>query len=266
MVSDLAQVGRITLLEAITRANAGRKRIRPNSEFNRMLLQTDEWKGFSWPNHTGTGFAIEATGKPFGKTIEKEFIYIEGKKVLIYYVREEDIGATNIMHLFEHQFRQDGESTIQLVNAKTDKQILAVEELQDAREIILKVTGDIRNFRLICRDGQVFETPETRIHASDDSAIGLLRRGISPTGSDRERIYAYHLLHDRCGALYQATGTQISAEERGQPKQVPIALPAELKQIISEAKLEIAQFGAGALHQTRNLIAMIESLCNGRQF
>lgn len=148
MNGNLTQVKGLTPVEAIIKGNAERRAIAPNSRFNRILLETNEWKIYSWPNNTGTGFAIEAKDKPFGKTLEKEFTYEGEQKVLVYNVRKEDIGAKNLMHLFEHQFRQDGESTMQLVNAKTGKQILTVEGLHEADEIILKVVGDIRNLYL----------------------------------------------------------------------------------------------------------------------
>ncbi len=161
MTGNLVRVTNRTSLEALIRGNADKRRIAPNNTFNHILLQTDEWRNYSWPNNTGTGFAIEAKDKPFGKTIEKEFTYGDERKILIYHVRKEDIGASDLMNLFEHQF-QDGESTIQLIDAKTEKQILTVEGLREADEIILKVVGDIRNFKLTDRNGGEFETADTK--------------------------------------------------------------------------------------------------------
>ena len=121
-------------VEAIRKANVERKRIKPNSYFNKLLLGKDRdgfyntipsemfREGNCW--FTGTGFAYEKKGKVFGDKIEKEFTNPDAgkKQTLIYYVRKEDVGTKNIMHLFEHQFRGD-ESTIQLINARNGKQI-----------------------------------------------------------------------------------------------------------------------------------------------
>ncbi len=202
MNSNLTQVKGLTPLEAIIKGNAERRVIAPNSRFNRILLETNEWRKYSWPNHAGTGFAIEAKDQPFGERVEKGFAYRGKEKVLIYNVRKEDIGTRNLMHLFEHQFRQDGESTIQLVNAKTGKQILSVEGLHEADEIILKVAGDIRSFKLTDRHGGVFEMQETRIWASDSSALGLLRRDHEDLGYGNRVVRAYDQPSDRLGVLY----------------------------------------------------------------
>ena len=213
MGSNLIQVHNLTPLEAIIKGNAERRIIPSNSRFNRMLLETGEWKNYSWHNYTGTGFAIEAPGKPFGKTVEKAFAYEGEKKVLIYYVRKEDIGAENLMHLFEHQFRQDGESTIQLINAKTGKQILAVEGLHEADEIILKVAGGIRNFKLTKRDGGAFETGGTKIWADFAPALGLLRRGVYGMNHvNRDAVFARNFLDNRYAALYEDAAKQETAE------------------------------------------------------
>ena len=170
----------LTPLEAIIKGNAERLRIPSSSAFGRILLDMElEGRAGTW--YTGTGFAIEAMNKPFGKTIEKEFKYEGECKLLIYNVRKEDIGARDIMNLFEHGFRADGEKLIQPINAKTEKQILTFEGLCEASEIILKVVGDIRNFHLTNRDGRIlFETAQTKIWADDSSALGLLRRGYEP--------------------------------------------------------------------------------------
>lgn len=220
MTGNLVRVTNRTSLEALIRGNADKRRIAPNNTFNHILLQTDEWRNYSWPNNTGTGFAIEAKDKPFGKTIEKEFTYGDERKILIYHVRKEDIGASDLMNLFEHQF-QDGESTIQLIDAKTEKQILTVEGLREADEIILKVVGDIRNFKLTDRNGGEFETADTKIWATDSSAVGLLGRGYGDLlyhyrlgiSLDRGGVDAGDFLDVRCGVLF---------EERSAKRQPPL--------------------------------------------
>jgi hypothetical protein len=205
MNGNLTQVKELTPLEAIIKGNVERRVIAPNSRFNRILLETNEWRNYSWANHTGTGFVKEALDKPFGKTVENGFTYEGKEKVLIYNVRKEDMGARNLMNLFEHQFRQDGESTIQLINAKTGKQVLSVEGLHDADEIILKVIGNIRNFKLTDGNGGVFETADTRMSTwpSDSSAIGLLQRGFGLADYDRGLVGAGEGLDLRRGVLYE---------------------------------------------------------------
>ncbi|HIH18596.1 TPA: hypothetical protein HA225_01315 [Candidatus Micrarchaeota archaeon] len=263
MNGNLTQVKGLTPVEAIIKGNAERRAIAPNSRFNRILLETNEWKIYSWPNNTGTGFAIEAKDKPFGKTLEKEFTYEGEQKVLVYNVRKEDIGAKNLMHLFEHQFRQDGESTMQLVNAKTGKQILTVEGLHEADEIILKVVGDIRNFKLTDRNGGVFETADTKIWATDSSAVGFLQRG-SGLGFIIHRIfYAVEVLVDGRGVLYEdaakvETGAQAPAVVgKDVPRQITIASPAEMNALVASAKEEVAKVGNGALAKTKELISKV---------
>ena len=267
MGGKLTPVNNLTFVEAIIKGNAKHRVICPFSRFNHILLETNQWKNYSWPKHTGMGFAIEATDKPFGEKVEKEFIYGSKMKVLIYYVRK-DIGTPNIMHLFEHQFRRDGKSTIQLINAKTGKQILTVEGLHEADEIILKVVGRIRSFELTDRDGGVFEKG-TRIYASDSSAIGLLERGDGGLlYNGRHDVGAYDNVGCCLGVLYEGAakaGTGAKAPrvvEKKAPKHITIASPDKLKEMIAHAKNEVHDNlgdGPGSTY-TRAFIAKIESL------
>jgi hypothetical protein len=218
-------------VEAIRKGNAEHKQIMPNRDFNKLLLgkgikkyqmeTPSEIRG-ARPWYTGTGFAFEALGKAFGDKIEKEFRNWDAnkKQTLIYYVRKEDIGARNLMHLFEHQFRGD-ESTIQLINAKTNKEIFTVGELRNADEIILKVVGPIYSFRLNNRNDGVFETvgeENTTIRATEDSAIGLLVRGDYNSDCDFGKlVYADLNLGYKHGVVYttpQAASANLAEMQR----------------------------------------------------
>ena len=201
MGGNPTQVEKLTAVEAILRGNAEKRRMTPNGSFNRILLEKNECMKYSWPNHTGTGFAVEAEDEPFGRKIEKEFHNDAARKnqTLIYRVPKEDIGAANLMNLFEHGFREDGENLIQLINARTEKQILTVEALHEADEIILKVVGEICNFKITDRNGEVFGTAGNWLWATPFSALGLLKR----VYSDWRDINAYGDLVCRLGVLYE---------------------------------------------------------------
>lgn len=205
MGSEFIQVNKLTSLEAIVKGNATNRVLVSNSRFNRMPINETY--------HTGTGFAYEAKDKPFGKNIEKGFPYDGKSKVLIYPVRKEDIGARNIMHLFEHQFRQDSEGTIQLINAKTGKQILSVDELHEAGEILLRVEGGIRNFKLTGRKEIEFGAEGAKIFVEETSAIGLLRRGDGFIYSkDKAVTVDYSGLEDRFHVLFEKNGADLLQE------------------------------------------------------
>jgi len=205
MGSEFIQVNNLTSLEAIVKGNATKRVLVSNSRFNRMPINETY--------HTGTGFAYEAKDEPFGKYVEKRFRYDGKSKVLIYRVRKEDTGAKNIMHLFEHQFRQDSEGTMQLINAETNKQILSVEELRDTDEILLKVEGGIRNFKLTSRKNIEFETESAKIFAEETSAVGLIRRGGGFIyGKDMAVTIDYLGLEDRFHALFEKNGADLLQE------------------------------------------------------
>lgn len=243
-------VENVRQLDAVIRGNASRMVMAPNSRFNQMLLAKDNMGEFkdipkelrnthSW--FTGTGFAIEAKDKAFKDKIENQFYNKEAGKqqTLVYYVRKEDIGSINIMNLFEHGFREDGENLVQLFDAKhyvhgaNNKQILTVEELHQSDEIIMKVVGEIRNHDITHRYSFYFEEfhqapylhNKTELSASDYAALGFLVRNIKSyydivakhksehlfgdyvKYNGREDIYAGYGDFDKCHAvLFQEVG------------------------------------------------------------
>jgi len=199
-----------------------------------IRLNGNEIEILDGPHHTGTGFVVEEKDRPFGRTVEAEFEHDGEKKTLIHIVRSEDVGKANLMQLFEHGFRADGEGLIQLINARTGKPVITMEDLGRASEVILVVHGDIRNFKLNNREGGEFETPDTSIWVADvhrhtgpaftpddihalahdvKSKIGLLRRfiigrtcrhqgGHIIRGDGRGIIVAGNP-HDRCHVLLE---------------------------------------------------------------
>jgi len=193
---------------AILKANAARKQIAPNGYFNKLLLGKDKDGNYKEippnilgvrPWFTGTGFAIEAKDKALGKTIEKEFYNQNARKnqTLVYCVRKKHIGSINVMHLFDHHIYKNGKSTMQLINLKNNKEIINVNDLNEASDIHLKVAGKISIIPFFDRNGKLFEVVDassTNIWANDESAVGLLACGdINVLGTfNRTEILAFN--------------------------------------------------------------------------
>lgn len=177
-------------IEAILKGNIKGWAIARNGFFNRLLI---EGNVSDIPNeilntrpwYTGTAFAYGNRLMALGKSIEMKFGYEGEEKVLIYRVRKKDIGSRNLMFLFEHGFR-NGVPLIQLFNAKTEKQIVTMDGLGEAEEVIIKVIGRTRSFDLTGSDATNFEKVgdrTTRILSWEHPKIGLLKRGDEEIGN-----------------------------------------------------------------------------------
>ena len=217
-----------TPLEAICKANAAHHQIAPNKFFTELFViknQPQDYRknipceilSFS-PWYTGTGFAIEEKGQPFGNTIEKEFYSPSADKnqTIVYYIYNKDIGASNLMHIFEHGFRSDGEPLLRLINAKNEKHIHTLEELYDADTIILKPIGDIYTFNLTDRRGGIFEKlngdNSTTLWLPGQSTINLFSRGFGSFPYNITNVNGRESMDSPLGVLFLDNTKQLIKE------------------------------------------------------
>ncbi|HLC69163.1 MAG TPA: hypothetical protein VJH24_04960 [Candidatus Bilamarchaeaceae archaeon] len=181
--------GKHTWLEAIHRGNTARKRIVPNSFYNRVLLDKDEGGRpravpreiiDSLPAYTGTFGMIGAKGRPFGDRVEGECDYAGRRKTVVVKPSSDETGLVDMIVTCDHGFAADGTSFLNLFNARTERPIRTDEEMGEADTILLNLNGQKRRYRIQDRNGGVLEAvgnDNTYGWISDLATLGLLRHG-----------------------------------------------------------------------------------------
>ncbi|MDO8554537.1 MAG: hypothetical protein Q7S22_07045 [Candidatus Micrarchaeota archaeon] len=181
-------VNKQTYLEAIHRSNMLGKRIISNSSFNELFFGRNSQgrlKPISdriydvRPWYTGTVGVVGAKGKPLGTTVESQSQYAGTVKTVIVRPGKRDADLVDTMVLSDHGFTPDGTPLLSLSNAKTGKSIRNDEEMGEADEVLLRLNGQKRRFKINDRTDGLFEAVgdvNTFSWISDSAAIGLLER------------------------------------------------------------------------------------------
>lgn len=209
----------LTQFEAIIKMNANKTPISLNGFYNKMLLEKDSNGNFkpiekemleAKPWFNGTGFAVEKKGKPFGKPIEKEFIYNGQKKTAVFNRNGEYSGNADSLLICEP--KTFGETDyLKFINLKTGKQILTLDALEEAQEIQFTFNGQTRYFKIQSRDGGLFEAvgdEKTYTWVADGSAFGLFQRGDGFVYDYRRDVGAFDYLYGHLGVRFEQAGAQ----------------------------------------------------------
>jgi hypothetical protein len=173
---------KLNVPRAIIVANAAGATMLSNKYFNKLLLDTDEFKKYVqyFPLYTGTHYVISASDKPFANEVSHEFD--NGKKRYAFKIDAQYRKQSNLMLLCDHAFdKNTGQSSIFLTN-KDGKLILDLEGLDKESEIFVNFSGAIREMTIASRAAHSYTEQRDKhilqFYAYGPAALGLLVRGM----------------------------------------------------------------------------------------